>query len=108
MPNLLDKVLEEYGLNYEDLNIEERETYNQKMFDVKNLTVADLLVHIQDMKNAIALQLSDVPDDEEHRDLNSKLKARLKNYLVQEAFITSPDKAEKAIRDALKNVKPKK
>lgn len=105
MINLLDKVLEEYNLSYEDLNIEERDTYNKQVFDLKTLTIGDLVEHIQNMKNAIALQLTDVPDDVEHIDINCKLKARLKNYLLQEAFLTSPDKAEKSLREALKNVK---
>jgi len=105
MINLMDRILEEYGLNYEDLNIEERNTYQQQAFNLKNITVEDIITYIRDMKNAVALQLTDVPDDKEHGDLNSKLKARLKNYILQEAFLTAPDKAEKALRESLKNVK---
>ena len=36
------------------------------------------------------------------------LKARLKNYVLLEAFLTSPDRAEKALRDSLQNIKPQK
>lgn len=108
MPNLLDKVLEEYGLKYEDLNASERETYNSKVFEVKNLSITDLKEKIIDMKNSIALQLCDVLVDANDVDSIKKdfhLKARLKNYLMLEAFLTSPEKAEKALRDSLNNLK---
>lgn len=59
-----------------------------------------------DMKNSIALQLSDLLVlDEQSKEKDRLLKARLKNYLVLEAFLTSPEKAEKALRDSLKNLK---
>lgn len=103
--NLSDKILDELGLKYEDLNIVERETYQQAVFSVQNLSLDDVKVNIVEMKNAIAMQLCDIPDDTEHQDINCKLKARLKNYLVLEAFLTVPEKAEKALRNSLQNMK---
>ena len=102
MPNMLDEILEKQGLKYEDLNPVEKETYNAKVFDLKTLNVGDVLSHIQDMKNSIALQLTEIELSDE-KDL--MLKARLKNYLLLEAFLTAPERAEKAIRDSLKNLK---
>ena len=61
------------------------------------------------MKNSIALQLSDLTDvNEDSFTKDILLKARLKNYILLEAFLTAPDKAEKALRDKLKNIKPQK
>jgi len=106
--NLYEKYLEEEGIKYEDLNPTEKETYNQKVFDIKNITIADLKQHIIDMKNSVALQLSDITDTDEDVEKDIMLKARLKNYILLEAFLTAPDKAEKALRDSLKNIEPLK
>jgi len=105
--NPLDNILQEYGLKYEDLNSAERETYKQSVFNIKNLSIGDLKSMIVEMKNSIALQLSDTPDTDEYLDTNRKLKARLKNYLVLEAFLTTPDKAEQALRKGLEELKTK-
>lgn len=102
MENLKDKILEEYGLKFEDLNIEERETYNSSYFDIKSITLQDLKQHITDMKNAVALQLCDVASD---IDKDRSLKARLKNYILLEAFLTAPEKAEQALRSGLEGAK---
>jgi hypothetical protein len=99
--NPLDKILNDYGLKYEDLNIEERDTYNQANFKLKEMTVADIRKYVSDMKNSIALQICDVEYD-------VALKARLKNYILLEAFLSSPDAAEKALRDAMATLKLQK
>ena len=105
MENLKDKILEEYGLKYEDLNIEERETYQSSYFNVKTLTVGDVRDYVTNMKNAIALQLSDLSGKDFEKNLI--LKARLKNYLLLETFLSAPDKAEKALREGLARIKKK-
>jgi hypothetical protein len=104
--NSFDKILEDYGLKYEDLNIEERETYNQQSFSIRDLSKEDIKQHIVDMKNSISLQLTDIRGFHIFKDLI--LKARLKNYILLEAFLTSPEKAETALRNSLKNIKPQK
>lgn len=106
--NLYEKFLEDEGIKYEDLNAVEKETFNQKAFDIKNITIADLKAHITDMKNAVALQLCDLTDTDEEVEKDLILKARLKNYILLEAFLTTPDRAEKALRDSLKNIQPQK
>jgi len=106
MLNLLDRVLEEEGLKYEDLNALERETYNQQIFQLQTLTIGDLKDRLQDLINSIALQLSNmqvITNADKRKD--DVLKARLQNYLLLVAFLTAPDKAEKAVRDSLKNRK---
>lgn len=106
--NISDKLLEELGLKYEDLEPAERDTYNQGVFNVKTISIADLRDHIVDMKNAIAIQLSSLLDTTEETEKDLWLKAKLQVYLQLEAFLTAPDKAEKALRDQLKNIKPQK
>jgi hypothetical protein len=103
----MDKILKDSGLKYEELNEQEKETYRQQNFQLQSLTAGDVLQHVRFMKDGVALQLCDVPDDTLNRDKNSKLKARLKNYIVMEAFLSTPEKAEQAIRNALKNAPPK-
>lgn len=104
--NPLDKLLEENGLRYEDLNSEERNTYNQQYFSVQKLTVEDVKRYVIDMKNSIALQLTDSSILHPFKD--NTLKARLKNYILMEAFLTTPDKAEAALKKAVSNIKLQK
>lgn len=91
----MDKILEEQGLNYEDLNPAERETYQRGNFELKKLTTADVKEHVAYIKNSVALQLCDTPEGDPK---NPVLKARLKNYIVMESFLTKPDKAEEAMK----------
>jgi hypothetical protein len=94
---------------YDNLSITERETFNQAVFSIKNLSIADLKEYISDMKNSIALQLTDITGGkEEDLEKDLILKARLKNYILLEAFLTVPDKAEKALKKSLENIKPQK
>lgn len=104
MINPIDKLLEEQGLKYEDLNMVERETYKAANFDLSSISSGDLKQHIVDMKNSIALQLCDI-DPQENYYVDLQLKSRLKNYILLESFLATPEKAEKAIKDSLKNMK---
>jgi len=94
--NLLDRILEKQGLNYEDLNHEEREVYNKANFNMKSLSVGDVKHYVSLMKNSVALQISDTPIDETNKIII--LQARLKNYVLLEAFLMKPEIAEKAFR----------
>lgn len=104
--NLLDKLLEEKGISYEQLNPAEKETYNSKNFDIPTLTLGDLKENVFYMLISIAEQLSSqlvVTDEDKAKD--SMLKARLKNYILLHSFLTAPEKAEKALRKQLENLK---
>ena len=93
--NILDRILEEQGLHYEDLNAVEKETYNRSNFNLQKLSVADVLTYVTDMKNSIALQLAGLAEDDAK---NVLLKARLMNYILLESFLMRPEKAEEALR----------
>ena len=97
--NVLDKILEDQGLNYEDLNSAERETYRKANFSLHKLTVADVKTYITNMKNSVALQLTETPL--ENTEENVILKARLKNYILLESFLLTPEKAEEALKKQL-------
>lgn len=92
----MDKILEEQGLNYEDLNATERETYNKGNFSTQQLAVSDIKTYVTAMKDSVALQLTNtLLTDPETLHI---LQARLKNYILFEAFLLRPEKAEEAIR----------
>ena len=96
----MDKILEEQGLNYEDLNPAERDTYNKANFSLKKLSVSDIRKYVTTMKDSVALQLAN--NDKHGSDADIILKARLKNYILFEAFLLRPEKAEEALRKNLK------
>lgn len=96
MENILDKILEEQGLNYEDLNQSEKDTYNKANFSIKKLTVGDIKAYVGEMKDSLALQLANSSSEEDLK--NIFLKARLKNYILMEAFLLRPEKAEEALK----------
>ena len=96
--NLAEELLEKYDIKYENMTPAELETYNSKYFNLKRLTVSDLKEYISRMKNAVALELCDTPVGDPK---DAVLKARLKNYILQELFLVAPDRAEKALRKQL-------
>ena len=102
MENVYDKILKDQGLNYEDLSIAEREIYNKANFDSKKLSLGDIKNYLSYMKNSIALQLASTPEKEGTIDEELFLKARLKNYILLEAFLLLPEKAEEAFRKQVK------
>ena len=104
---MLDKILQKIGLSYEDLNSVERETLDTWMDSLKKnkVTVASTREYISKMKDSVEQDLTKT-------DLNSKqdlfLKARLRNYMLLEAFLLSPERAQKAIEGAVAGMIPKK
>lgn len=92
--------LEQQGINIEELNAIEKQTYFEMLDAVQDsqLTPEKLKDYILNMRSAVEEELIKT-------DLNSKedqfLKARLKNYMLLEAFLTSPERAKKALEDAI-------
>jgi hypothetical protein len=97
--NIAEEVLKEFDIEYDDLTPAEQEIYDRKYFNLKRLTVGDMKTYIARMKNAVAMQLCDTEGTDPK---DALLKARLKNYILQEAFLISPDKAEEALRRNIK------
>lgn len=103
--NIAEEVLKEFGIDYEDLNAAERETFQSKYFDLKKISVGDIKTYISRIKNALILQLCDT----EGSDIKDGiLKARLKNYVLLEMFLLTPERAEEALRKNLEAQKKKR
>ena len=86
-------LLEKYGLKYEDLNVVERETYNSKLSEIQKsgMSVEKIKTYIHTMKESVELELTKV-GHESKQDIF--LKARLRNYMLLEAFLNSPEKLQ--------------
>ena len=100
---MLNKLLEKAGLKYEDLNDLERETLNSwsEKLGKGDLTTQDIRSYIISMRDSVEQELIKT-------DLNSKqdlfLKARLRNYMLLEAYLSTPEKAKKAIQRSISSL----
>lgn len=103
---MLGKILEKTGYKYEELTKDERATL-QRWSDglTKNpINVAKIKEYLVLMRDAVELKLTETSHNSK-QDLF--LKARLKNYMLLEAFLAGPEKAKQAIEQAIANI-PKK
>ena len=102
---MLDALLSKLNLKYEDLSAAERQTLQQwlEQLSQREVTVQDIKGHILAMKEAVEQELINT---EEYLHLflfkipNRKqilLKARLKNYLLIESFLATPERAKRAL-----------
>jgi len=104
---MFNKILERIGLKYEDLTPDERTTLNEwsEGLAKKEIGVSDIRTHISSMKESVEKDLTKT-------DLNSKqdlfLKARLRNYMLLDAFLSTPEKAKKAIERQIAGLVSKK
>ena len=96
--NPFDRLLNEKGIKYEDLSPEERDTYQRAGRDIKAVDVDELHTHVKDMMLALLVDLCTTPDTPEMEDKNRKLKARVHNYLLLDAFISAPYKTAEYLR----------
>lgn len=96
----LNKLLERVGLKYEELTSAEKETYNNWMeaLQKRKVTIPLIKEYIGKMRESVETELTTTTH-------NSKqdifLKARLRNYLLLEAFLESPERAKKALENAI-------
>jgi hypothetical protein len=112
---MLQQVLDKLNLNFEDLNAIERQTLLDWMtaLQAKTLSVDSIKEHVQQMKDSVEAELAGYTEPKTVWEfLFSKRKdiyrrARLRNYLPLLAFLTGPEKAQKAIERSLTNIKPK-
>lgn len=102
----VDDFLQKFGLKYEELTSAEKETLNTMYSAVQNtqLTTEKVKDYISLMKNGVEEELAKSNLDQ-NQDIY--LKARLRNYLMLEAFLTSPDRAKTALEAALAGYKAK-
>jgi hypothetical protein len=104
---MIDQILEKVGLKYEDLNTAERETLGTWMeaLSRNKLTLEGVKTYVSSMRDSVEQELTKT-------DLNSKqdllLKARLRNYMLLEAFLSTPEKAQQALERSMAGLVSKK
>jgi len=100
----IDDILEKYNLKYEDLLEDEKKTLSEWM---ENLSKAELTLdsvknYISRMKVTVEEELTKV-GHESKQDIF--LKARLRNYMLLENFLESPERAKKALEASISGIK---
>jgi hypothetical protein len=100
---MIDKILQKYGLKYEELNAVERETLGNWMESLnKNALTPELIrEYIVRMRESVSLELTQVGHGKEK---DTMLKARLRDYILLEAFLISPAKAKEALERAISGI----
>jgi hypothetical protein len=97
---MMDEILQKLGLKFEDLSSAERDTLNQWMqaLNKNSLSIELIRGYVTNMR-------ASVEDELTKTDLNTKqdifLKARLRNYMLFDAFLSTPAKAKQALEQAL-------
>ena len=107
--SIIDQALEKYNLKYEELNSTEKETLNVWLQAIQQgqLTLEKVKGYIASMKDAVEQELT-----KESKFLSfwtflfnfrkdCALKARLRNYMLLEAFLSTPERAKEQLDRAL-------
>ena len=100
----MDDLLKQYGLKYEDLNPVERETLNTWLAALKQgqLSIEKIKDYIATMRDSVEQELTKI-GHESKQDIF--LKARLRNYMLLEAFLLTPERAKKMMEKSLSGIK---
>jgi len=99
--NPLDEIVNSIG-GYDKLNAAERETYKEhlKIIEGKPVTIESTRLFVRKMITLIEQSLVDTKENSHY---SRNLKARLKNFLVIEAFLCSSERAKQALETFYKN-----
>ena len=116
----MEELLEKYGLSYEDLDTPghsgEKEYLLKMEADLKtnSVSVESTREYISSMREAIERELIDEPEFNYifiFKVPNRKqilLKARLKNYLLLELFLSTPERLKKEVEKNISNMTVRK
>ena len=104
---MINEILEKSGLKFNDLNSSERETLYtwEEALAKSQISVEKIKTYITSMKAAVEQELT-VSNLGSKQDLY--LKARLRNYMLLEGFLSSPEKAKEAMSRAVAGMINKK
>jgi len=97
---MLDQLLEKFGLKYEELKPAEKETLNTWMSALEKgqIDLTKVRTYINAMKDGVEQELT-------KSDVGAKqdlfLKARLRNYMLLDAFLSTPERAKQQLENAL-------
>lgn len=97
---MIDELLKRYNLKYEELTPEERETFHSWLNAINQsaISIEKIREYVASMKASVENELTKVGHNNKQDLL---LKARLRNYLLLEAFLSTPDKAKAQLEQAL-------
>jgi len=97
---VLDEILEKSGLKYEQLTALEKETLNTWMDALQKgqVSIEKVREYIGSMKEAVEQELTKF-DLDPNQDLF--LKARLRNYMLLDAYLSTPERAKEQIENAI-------
>ena len=94
--SIIDDLLKKTGFKYEELRIPEKEKLNEWVtaLQTSQVTLEKVREYITSMKEAVEQELTKY-DLDPKQDLY--LKARLRNYILLEAFLSTPQRTKEQI-----------
>ena len=111
--SLTSNIEEKLGIKIDDLNAIEKETYFKMLEEVEKseITPQRLKDYVASMREAVAEEIANEPTfirilifKVENPNL-IRLQARLKNYMLLEAFLTSHKRAKEQLESMIANIK---
>lgn len=121
--SLIDEVLQRVGLKYDDLTSSERDTLTMwsQALQNKRLTIEEIRSYVKSMRSGVEKELTEEEVDPAtwlniltliiplyglvkkwYQDKKTySLQARLKNYMLLESFLDTPDRAKQALDQAV-------
>lgn len=111
--SITSQIEEKLGLKIEGLSEAEKDTYLAMLDTVQKaqLTPQKLKDYVSSLRDIVAKELINEPEFNYifiFKVFNRRqifLKARLQNYIVLEAFLDSPNKAQEALEGMISNIK---
>ena len=113
--SFLEDTLKRLGIDsYDGMSEAEKTTYDSWLAQMsKDITVNDIRDNVRSMQSSVILELSEEPEFiyskifpflKRSNPKNIYLKARLKNYLMLSAFLSSPEEARKTVERNLQQL----
>jgi len=98
-----EEILKKLGLKYDELTTQERETLSSWMtaLEQSKLNIDGIKAYIASMRDAVEQELTETKHNTNH---DLFLKARLRNYMLLEAFLSTPEKAKQAMEKAMAGI----
>lgn len=93
----MDEILSVFGLNFEDITLDEREELERMALiyeQQQQLDLSQVLLHLKASQEAVMLKLAVEPEGTIN---NVHLKARLLNYAMLVDMLSGPQKAREAL-----------
>jgi len=98
--SIVDDLLSKVGLTYDELKPVEKETLNTwlQALQQSELNVGVIKQYLATMRDGVEQELTKTGNT---KDQDIFLKARLRNYMLLEAFLSTPEKAKQQMEKAV-------